>query len=244
MPNASNRTSVTLPIRSRRTASNPIARKVPAACAICKPSSGWRRRQVTAIPGTTSNSRVSSAIRGGSDWSGASGFLQGLRIQLHLQAGRREDRLLFDYQAALAERLGFKATASKLASEQLMQEYYRTAKAITQLNTILLQNIGTAIFPSPEQAPQPINERFQSTRQLLEATDEKVFFETPGAILEAFSLMQEHPELKGMTAQTIRSLWQCAPADRRRLPPQSRKPGAFHRTVQAAARACCTNSGA
>jgi [protein-PII] uridylyltransferase len=136
-------------------------------------------------------------------------FLQGLRIQLHLHAGRREDRLLFDYQTALAEQLGFAATPDKLASEQLMQEYYRTAKSVTQLNTILLQNIGTAIFPSPDQAPQPINERFQSTRQLLEATDENVFFETPGAILEAFSLMQQHPELKGMTARTIRSLWRA-----------------------------------
>jgi [protein-PII] uridylyltransferase len=136
-------------------------------------------------------------------------FLQGLRIRLHLHAGRREDRLLFDYQTALAEQLGFVATPGKLASEQLMQEYFRTAKAVTQLNTILLQNIGTAIFPSPDQAPQPINERFQSTRQLLEATDEKVFFETPGAILEAFSLMQQHPELKGMTARTIRSLWRA-----------------------------------
>ena len=136
-------------------------------------------------------------------------FLQGLRIQLHLHAGRREDRLLFDYQTALAEQLGFAATPDKLASEQLMQEYYRTAKSVTQLNTILLQNIGTAIFPSPDQAPQPINERFQSTRQLLEATDENVFFETPCAILEAFSLMQRHPELKGMTAHTIRSLWRA-----------------------------------
>jgi [protein-PII] uridylyltransferase len=136
-------------------------------------------------------------------------FLQGLRIRLHLHAGRREDRLLFDYQTALAEQLGYATTPDRLASEQLMQEYYRTAKAVTQLNTILLQNIGTAIFPSPEQAPQPINERFQSTRQLLEATEENVFIEKPTAILEAFSLMQQHPELKGMTARTIRSLWRA-----------------------------------
>lgn len=34
-------------------------------------------------------------------------FLQNLRIQLHDLVGRGEDRLLFDYQTALAERKGF-----------------------------------------------------------------------------------------------------------------------------------------
>ena len=136
-------------------------------------------------------------------------FLQRLRIQLHLHVGRREDRLLFDYQTALAEQLGFEATPARRASEQLMQEYYRTAKTVTQLNTILLQNIGAAIFPSTEQAPQPISERFQSTHQLLDVTHEDVFNETPGAILEAFRIMQQHSELRGMTARAIRSLWRA-----------------------------------
>jgi [protein-PII] uridylyltransferase len=136
-------------------------------------------------------------------------FLQRLRIELHLLVGRREDRLLFDYQTALAEQFGFAATPARRASEQLMQEYFQTAKTVTQLNTILLQNIGTAIFPPPEQTPQRINERFQNAHQLLDVVHEDVFNETPGAILEAFLLMQQHSELKGMTARTIRSLWRA-----------------------------------
>ena len=67
-------------------------------------------------------------------------FLERLRIQLHIHVRRREDRLLFDHQRAIAEQMGFSDSPSLLASEQLMQEYYRTAKVITQLNTILLQN--------------------------------------------------------------------------------------------------------
>ena len=136
-------------------------------------------------------------------------FLQRLRIELHFLAGRREDRLLFDFQTALAERLGFTAIPTRRASEQLMQEYYRTAKTIMQLNTILLQNMGAAIFPAPECAPQPINERFQNVHQLLDVTHEKVFSETPESMLEAFLIMQQHSELKGMTARTIRSLWRA-----------------------------------
>jgi [protein-PII] uridylyltransferase len=136
-------------------------------------------------------------------------FLQRLRIQLHLQVGRREDRLLFDHQSAIAEQMGYTATETRRASEQLMQEYYRTAKTITQLNTILMQNIGAAIFPQPVQAPHPINERFQNAHQLLDVVSEEVFRHEPAAILEAFQLMQQHPELKGMTARTIRSLWRA-----------------------------------
>ncbi len=69
-------------------------------------------------------------------------FLSELRIRLHYIAGRREDRLLFDYQSGLAAQFGYIDTPTKRASEQLMQRYYRTAKAITQLNTLLLQNIA------------------------------------------------------------------------------------------------------
>jgi [protein-PII] uridylyltransferase len=136
-------------------------------------------------------------------------FLQKLRIQLHFHVGRHEDRLLFDYQTALAERLGFRDKPTRRASEQLMQEYYRNAKTIMQLNTILLQNMGAAIFPSLEHESVPINERFQNTRQLLDVTYEKVFAEHPDAMLEAFLLMGRHSELKGLSARTIRQLWRA-----------------------------------
>ncbi|HCZ16100.1 MAG TPA: [protein-PII] uridylyltransferase [Candidatus Accumulibacter sp.] len=135
------------------------------------------------------------------------GFLQQLRTRLHIHAGRREDRLLFDYQTALAEQLGYQATETRRASERLMQKYYRTAKEITQINTILLLNIGAAISPLPEQSPQPINERFQNAHDLLDLLDDEIFQRDPGVILEAFLLMQKHPALQGMTARTLRALW-------------------------------------
>jgi [protein-PII] uridylyltransferase len=137
------------------------------------------------------------------------GFLQRLRTQLHIHVGRREDRLLFDYQTILAQQLGFEATPTRRVSEQLMQEYYRTAKTITQINAILVQNIGAAIFPPPDQAPEPINEHFQKTHELLDVVDEDVYNKSPGAILEGFLLMQQRPELKGMTARTLRAQWRA-----------------------------------
>jgi [protein-PII] uridylyltransferase len=69
-------------------------------------------------------------------------YLIHLRIRLHFMIGRREDRLLFDYQNNLAENFGFVTNEAKRASEQLMQVYYRHAKTVTVLNIIMLQNIA------------------------------------------------------------------------------------------------------
>ena len=103
-------------------------------------------------------------------------FLQQIRIRLHLLAGRREDRLLFDYQESLARELALAASKTKRASEVLMQRYYQNAKLVTQLNTIILQNLAGTIFPTPgKPAVFSINPRFQMTRELLDVTSEDVF---------------------------------------------------------------------
>jgi [protein-PII] uridylyltransferase len=133
--------------------------------------------------------------------------LQNLRIRLHYLAGRREDRLVFDLQNALADQLGDSETPTRRASEVMMQRYYRTAKTITQLNTILLQNLGARLFPKSEVELQPLNERFRARGELLEACDEELFEREPLAVLESFLLMQQHHELQGMTAPTLRALW-------------------------------------
>jgi [protein-PII] uridylyltransferase len=135
--------------------------------------------------------------------------LQDLRIRLHYLAGRREDRLAFDYQDALAGEKGYAATASRRASELLMQAYYRNAKAVTQLNAILLQNLEARISKEPEAAPRPLNERFQARGTLLEARREDLFEREPRAILESFLLMQQHRDLRGMSAGTLRALWRA-----------------------------------
>jgi [protein-PII] uridylyltransferase len=138
-------------------------------------------------------------------------FLQQIRIRLHYAAGRREDRLLFDHQDAVARSLGFAATPAKRASEQLMQRYYRTAKAVTQLNTLLLQNLAAAVFPAQEEEIENLGDRFRRVRDLLDVPSEDLFERAPQAILESFLVMQRHPELKGMTARTLRSLWRSRP---------------------------------
>jgi [protein-PII] uridylyltransferase len=133
-------------------------------------------------------------------------LLQTLRIRLHYLAKRREDRLIFDYQTALAEQMHIHASTARRASELLMQHYYRTKQAVLQLNSVLLQNMRARIFPEAV-TTRPINERFIARDQFLEARDEELFNRQPSAILESFLLMQQHPNLIGFSASTLRALW-------------------------------------
>ncbi len=136
-------------------------------------------------------------------------FLQMLRVRLHLLAKRREDRLLFDYQNELAAQLGLVNTPKKRASEQLMQNYYRSVKFISLMNEILLQTLLQKLQQPNHTAPPvitPINERFESHNQLLEAKSARLFQLQPSAILESFLLLQQHPKLTGMSVTLLRNL--------------------------------------
>jgi [protein-PII] uridylyltransferase len=129
-----------------------------------------------------------------------------LRVRLHYLTGRREDRLLFDFQSALARQYGLEDTAARRASEQLMQQFYTTAKAVQLLNTIVLQNLRRRIFPVAAAEPRELSEGFRINGEVLEASH-GLFQRQPSAIFEAFLLLQDHPELKGFAVPTMRALW-------------------------------------
>ena len=133
-------------------------------------------------------------------------FLWHIRNSLHYLARRREDRLLFDHQRALAAQFGYVDKEGALAVEQLMKRYYRTVKELALLNEILLQHFEEAILAPPRAKPVPINRRFHARNDFLEAVNAKVFERAPFAMLEMFLLLQQHPRLKGVRASTIRLL--------------------------------------
>lgn len=132
---------------------------------------------------------------------------QRLRIELHLHAGRREDRLLFDVQPALASIYGLTAHGPRRPSELLMQRYYWAAKRVTQLNTILIQNLQERLFERNDEEATPIDQDFYSLHDLLHTERDDAFDRKPTLILRAFLVVQQHPNLKGMSATMLRALW-------------------------------------
>ncbi|MHB1528721.1 MAG: [protein-PII] uridylyltransferase [Acidiferrobacteraceae bacterium] len=136
----------------------------------------------------------------------ARNFLWFVRIGLHYLAGRREDRLLFDHQRALATIFGFRDRHGHLAVEQLMKQYYRTVKNVELLNEILLQELSEKTLVRGRIKILPINRRFRTVNGALEARDENIFRRFPFAILELFLILQQHPGIGGVRAATIRLL--------------------------------------
>jgi len=131
--------------------------------------------------------------------------LQLLRIRLHFLSRRREDRLLFDFQNDLASELGYVNSPRKRASEQLMQSYYRSVRFVRLMNEILLKLLRQMLSGEPP-VIEPINARFEARNQLLEAKTAGLLQHQPSSIFEAFLLLQQRPELKGMGATLLRNL--------------------------------------
>ncbi len=130
-------------------------------------------------------------------------FLWRIRFALHILAGRREDRLLFEYQTRIAEMFGYEDASYTLAVEQFMQRYYRTVMDISRLNEMLLQLFQEAILLNPDAPTEPLNASFEVKNGFLQVTHKKVFTENPSTLLEIFLLLQQNPELKGVSAHTI-----------------------------------------
>ena len=132
-------------------------------------------------------------------------FLWQIRFALHVLTGRREDHLLFDHQRRIAQQFGYRDEDHNLAVEQFMQRYYRTVNILGQLNEMLLQLFAEAILLADDpDEPTPINRRFQARRGYLEVTRPNVFLRYPFALLEIFLILQQHLDLKGIRAATIR----------------------------------------
>ena len=164
-----------------------------------------------------------------------------IRARLHIIAGRREDRLVFDLQTAVAESFGYSAQIDARIeqpqaldtlqaalpldhavsprrggrsakrpptrpSEALMRRYYWTAKAVTQLNQILLLNIEEKLNPS-DYPPRPLNERFFDKAGMLEVASDDLYLHHPHAILETFLLFETNVGIKGLSARTLRALY-------------------------------------
>ena len=132
--------------------------------------------------------------------------LEQIRIDLHLAARRREDRLIFDLQQQVASMNGLDDNKAKRASEQLMQLYYKSAKNVSQLNGILLPNLRARLLCDVPRITQRLDAHFYSVNNMLGIYDNDVFEREPSSILQAFLHMQRHG-LNGMAPRTLRALW-------------------------------------
>ena len=133
-------------------------------------------------------------------------FLWKVRWALHEHAGRSEERLLFDYQRRLAEQFGFGDCAeSNKPVEQFMQGYYRHVMQLARLNERLLQAFEEELLVGRKHLPSAdIDEHFRLHHGYLELKDPHAFVLDPYLIMRMFLVLADHPEVRGVRANTIR----------------------------------------
>ena len=139
-----------------------------------------------------------------------------VRARLHLIANRREDRLIFDLQNAVAESFGYanvfpdtaRESAKQVvrASESLMKRYYWAAKAVAQLNQILLLNIEERLNPSTH-VLRRIDDDFNEKAGMVDVVSDDLYQRKPHAILATFLAYQTTMGVKGLSARTLRALY-------------------------------------
>ena len=137
--------------------------------------------------------------------------LRRYRYALHLEAGRAEERLLFDYQRALAARLGFRDEHEKnLGVEQFMQGYYRAASQIERLGVQVAERFEEMLEPPGEATP--VDADFVRYGSRLAARDPQLFLRRPAALVEIFIARLDQEGLLGFSADTMRRIHQAVDA--------------------------------
>ena len=149
----------------------------------------------------------------------ASKFIWAVRCHLHDLAGRAQERLTFDRQVEIAQRMGYDDAEGMLGVERFMQTYFRHAKAVGDLTRIF-----AAVLEAQQTKSQPrfsallqvlsfrsataMDEPFQVTSGRLNVRNETVFQSNPLNILRLFkdaarAEAMVHPQALRLVTQSL-----------------------------------------
>ena len=130
--------------------------------------------------------------------------LSRLRYGLHLVARRGEERLRFDYQKALATRLGYADDDGSLAVEKMMQGFYRAAAVIRRVSDRMLQRFEEQ-FEGSGQA-QPLQRGFSLRNGYLTADDPAWPYGRMADLFDLFAVWAATDGVRGLHSLTARAV--------------------------------------
>ena len=129
-------------------------------------------------------------------------FLWRVRCHLHFATGRAEERLSFDVQRQIAERIGFVPRGGLSAVERFMKNYFRVAKDVGDLTAIVC-----AELEAREAKPRPVLDRvlgrlrrklrlesedFRVENDRITVSDDEAFARDPANLVRLFWLSDRH----------------------------------------------------
>ena len=122
-------------------------------------------------------------------------FFWAVRCHLHLEAGRAEERLGFEYQKAIAKCMRYADRPGKSAVERFMHFYFLNAKSVGDLTGVFLAQLDEKMarkgrrfaLPTIRRRPKALN-GFVLDRGRLSVPSDDFFGEDPVRLLELFAL--------------------------------------------------------
>ena len=143
-------------------------------------------------------------------------FFWAVRCHLHFSAGRAEERLGFDYQRQIAERMHYAERPGKSAVERFMHFYFLQAKAVGDLTGIFLAQLDERLgargrrfaLPTFKRRPSKLN-GFCLDRGRLSIPNDRFLVEQPARLIEMFALavrdgLEIHPTAMRAAARDAR----------------------------------------
>jgi [protein-PII] uridylyltransferase len=128
----------------------------------------------------------------------AENFLWAVRCHMHAITNRAEDRLTFDLQREVAERMNFADRPGRSTVERFMQYYFLNAKTVGDVTGLFLAHLdeamakkGRRFLPTFARKPRKLN-GFQLDRGRLALPHDGYFEEDPVRLLEIFQLADLH----------------------------------------------------
>jgi [protein-PII] uridylyltransferase len=155
-------------------------------------------------------------------------FLTTVRCHIHYLTGRADDRLSFDLQREIAERLGYQDRPGSRGVERFTKHYYLHAKTVGDLTRIFVAALEDSHKRKPRLAalwqtlrPRQL-EGFKLDGERLAVESPDTFTKDPVAILRLFHVAQEndldiHPATLRLITQNIRLV------DRLRADPEANR---------------------
>ena len=129
----------------------------------------------------------------------AENFLWAVRCHLHTLARRAEDRLTFDMQREIAERMRFAARPGRSGVERFMQYYFLQAKTVGDLTGVFLAHLDEKFaargrrfgLPTLRRSPRRLH-GFVLDRGRLAIPADDFFRKNPLRLIEIFALADKH----------------------------------------------------
>ncbi len=129
----------------------------------------------------------------------ADNFLQAVRCHLHSITGRAEDRLTFDVQREIAERMRFSDRPGKSKVERFMQFYFLQAKTVGNLTGVFLAHLDEKFaargrrfgLPTLRRSPRKMA-GFVLDRGRLALPSDDFFQADPARLIQIFQLADKH----------------------------------------------------